>query len=72
MGAPPSEYALSLEVRETARQWNFDGYLAATLAPGACQNDLIAVAAFVGELERILHTVSEPTLVQIRIQWWRD
>jgi len=60
------------DVQGTARSWNFDSYIAATLAPRAAQSNLIAIAAFVGELERIIATVSEPTLAQIRIQWWRD
>lgn len=59
-------------MRHTARTWNFDGYLASTLAPGPVQRDVMAIAAFVGELERIRFTVSEPTLAQIRVQWWRD
>lgn len=63
---------LTNEVRQIARNWNFDSYLAATLAPTNVQGDLIALAAFVGDLERIRATVSEPALAQIRVQWWRD
>ena len=59
-------------MRQSARNWNFDAYLAATLAPKLIRHDLIAIAAFIGELERIRHVVSEPALAQIRIQWWRD
>lgn len=72
MADAPTDTRLSDDVRKTARTWNFDSYLAATLAPADVQNDLIALAAFVGELERICQTVSEPALMQIRVQWWRD
>lgn len=72
MEAAPAPSYLPQEVRDTARHWNFDAYLAATLAPFERQSDLIAIAAFVGELERISQTVTEPTLAQIRVQWWRD
>ncbi|MEL7544794.1 MAG: squalene/phytoene synthase family protein [Pseudomonadota bacterium] len=68
----PSAGTPTQEVRAIARSWNYDAFIAATLAPSAAQEELIALAAFVGDLERIVTTVQEPTLALIRIQWWRD
>ena len=67
-----SDAVTSDEVLQSARLWNFDTYLAATLAPRDVQRDVLALTAFVGELEHIRLSVSEPGLAQIRIQWWRD
>lgn len=60
------------EIQATARTWNYDAYLAATLAPRNVQPDLIVLAAFAGDIERIILTVSEPTVAAIRLQWWHD
>lgn len=49
-----------------------DHYLSALLAPRHARDDLIVLAAFLGETARIPHLVSEPTLGEIRLQWWRD
>lgn len=49
-----------------------DRYLAATLASRQIAPALAAIAAFAAELGRIAATVSEPTLGDIRLQWWRD
>jgi len=59
-------------VREAARRSEPDRYLAALLAPRAARADLIALAAFVGEVARIPLTGSEPMIGEIRLQWWRD
>jgi phytoene synthase len=59
-------------VREAARRSEPDRYLAALLAPRAARADLIALAAFVGEVARIPLTGSEPLIGEIRLQWWRD
>lgn len=63
---------LNEEVRLAARAWAPDDYLAALLAPEYVRADLVAIAAFLGDVERILATVSEPALAEIRLQWWRD
>lgn len=55
-----------------ARGHAFDFYLSALLAPRARRDDLIVLAAFEGELDRIAPSVSEPMLAEIRLQWWRD
>jgi 15-cis-phytoene synthase len=60
------------EVRLIARTWAPDHYLAALLAPPAVRADLIALAAFLGDVERIIATVSDPALAEIRLQWWRE
>lgn len=55
-----------------ARAYERDRYLTALLAPAAARPDLIALAAFAGEIARIPGYVSEPVLGEIRLQWWRD
>lgn len=70
-GAPAG--ALDVDVvRTAARAFERDRYLAALLAPSAVRGDLIALAAFAGELARIPAYVSEPMVGEIRLQWWRD
>ena len=63
---------LDAAVRDAARAGAPDRYLAALLAPRDVRADLIALAAFSAELEKIPLTVSEPHLGEIRIQWWSD
>ncbi|HMN37287.1 MAG TPA: squalene/phytoene synthase family protein [Hyphomicrobium sp.] len=59
-------------VRDSARTHEQDRYLAALLAPARSRRDLVALAAFTGEVKKISHVVSEPHLAEIRLQWWRD
>ena len=59
-------------VWDAARTHAFETYLAALLAPKDVRDDLVVLAAFLGEAARIPFLVSEPTLGDIRIQWWRD
>jgi 15-cis-phytoene synthase len=59
-------------VRNIARTGAPDRYLAALLAPRPAQNDLIALAAYAAEIEKIPQLVSDPHIGEIRIQWWRD
>ena len=59
-------------VRLSARSWERDRYLAALLGPRDVRSDLIALAAFSGEIARIPAFVSEPMMGEIRLQWWRD
>jgi len=59
-------------VRKAARSSEPDRYLAALLAPRAACADLIALAAFLGDIARIPLAVSEPMMGEIRLQWWRD
>lgn len=59
-------------VRIAARAFEFDRYLAALLAPRALRADLIALAAFAGEVARIPGYVTDPMIGEIRLQWWHD
>jgi phytoene synthase len=59
-------------VRLAARAHERDRYLSALLAPRAVRDDLIALAAFAGEIARIPAMVHEPMAGEIRLQWWRD
>ncbi len=60
------------EARAAARTHASDLYLSALLAPRSAQSALIGLAAFSGEIDRIVLTVSEPALAEIKLQWWRD
>jgi phytoene synthase len=60
------------EVRRVARQFDYNRYLAALLAPAPARDGLLAIAAFHGEISRIPVSVAEPTIAAIRLQWWRD
>lgn len=64
--------AVTDEMRQAARTVEPDRHLAALLSPRAVRHDLIALAAFVGELKRIPQIVSDPHLAEIRLAWWRD
>jgi phytoene synthase len=59
-------------VRLAARAHERDRYLSALLAPPAVRDDLVALAAFAGEIARIPAMVHEPMAGEIRLQWWRD
>jgi len=59
-------------VAEAARDGEPDRYLAALYAPEPARNIMIALAAFSADLTRIVATVREPLLAEIRLQWWRD
>jgi phytoene synthase len=69
----PEKSALNLDaVRASARANAPDRYTAALFAPAAVREDLIALAAFTGEIERISRAVSEAALGEIRVAWWRE
>ena len=59
-------------IREAARSNAPDFYLSALLAPRAARNDLVTFAAYLGDIARIPLVSREPTIGQIRLQWWRD
>jgi 15-cis-phytoene synthase len=59
-------------IREAARLYDPDRYICAVLAPRAVRDDLITLAAYLGDVRRIPLFVSEATLGEIRLQWWRD
>jgi phytoene synthase len=59
-------------VRQSARHNDQDRYLAALLAPRDVRDDLLALAAFAGEIARVPYAVKEPMMGEVRLQWWRD
>lgn len=59
-------------IRQAARAHEPDRYLAALLSPRAVRDDLIVLAAVVGEINRIPHLVADPNLAVIRLTWWRE
>ena len=59
-------------IRDVARATGRDRYLSALLAPRAARDDLITLAAFLGEVARIPRVVSDPRLGAIRLQWGAD
>jgi 15-cis-phytoene synthase len=60
------------EMRQTAKSYAPDAYVTALLAPRDRQRHMIALAAFIGDVERIVTTLSDPNIAEIRLQWWRD
>jgi phytoene synthase len=54
------------------REGDPDRYLATLFAPSSARDDLFAVYALNVELARIGERVSEPSLGEIKLQWWRD
>lgn len=70
--ASAPEPVLDELVRQAARSSEPDRYLSALLAPNAARADLIALAAFAGEVARISRLVNEPMMGEMRLQWWRD
>lgn len=60
------------EVIRAARDLAYDDYLAALLAPRDHQAGLLTLAALFGEIARIPLHVTDATLGEIRLQWWRD
>lgn len=68
-----SQTAAADAVVAAARAGEPDRYLAALLAPPAARADLLALAAFAGEVARVPYIAgSEPAIGEIRLQWWRD
>lgn len=59
-------------VYEAARTYERDRYLAALLAPADARDDLVTLAAYLGELQRIPLRAHDVTIGEIRFQWWRD
>src|SRR4051812_24518965 len=49
-----------------------DRYLADLFAPEKARRHLFALHAFNSEVARVRDTTTDPTLGEIRLQWWRD
>lgn len=60
------------EIRQLARTFQYDRYVAALLLPRRHREALIVLAAFAAELQRIPFAVTEPMMAAVRLQWWRD
>ncbi len=58
--------------RELVRQLDNDRYLAATLIREPQREHIWALYAFDAEIARVRSVVSEPSLGEIRFQWWLD
>jgi phytoene synthase len=57
---------------ELVRRVDYDRYLCGLFAPPERRAALFALIAFNHEIARVRETVSEPSLGQIRLQWWRE
>ena len=68
----PEADALPADLLDVARQFEFERYIAATLAPSPTRLALIALAAYAADLQRIAANATQPMLGEIRLQWWRD
>lgn len=66
--APPTLSACA----EAVRKHDNDRFLTALFAPAAAREDLFALYAFNHEVAKTREVVTEPTLGQIRLQWWRE
>lgn len=69
---PGEANAAADDVRQLARTYQYDRYVAALLLPRRHREALILLAAFAAELQRIPFAVGEPMMAAIRLQWWRD
>ena len=75
MGAsdpPPAADSGTQPVYDAARTFERDRYLSALLAPAETRDDLVTLAAYLGELQRIPLLANDVTIGEIRLQWWRD
>lgn len=60
------------DVMLLARTYAPDFYLSSLLVPRNQRPWLLALAAFLGDVHRIVTTIQEPAMAEIRLQWWRD
>lgn len=66
-GSNPAQYCLEL-----VRRTDHEHYLTNLLLPAALQTDSFAIRAFSSEISGVRDVVSERTLGQVRLQFWRD
>lgn len=57
---------------ETVRAGDRDAWLASLFWPEAARPHVHALLAFSLEITRVREAVTQPTLGEIRLQWWRD
>lgn len=60
------------QAAEVVRERDRDRYVADLFVPEALRRHLFAIHAFSAEVARVREVVSDPTLGEIRLQWWRD
>lgn len=60
------------EAQNTVRERDRDRFLADLFAPEVSRKHLLALHAFNAEIVRIPNLVSDPTLGEIRQEWWRE
>ncbi|MCC6736353.1 MAG: phytoene/squalene synthase family protein [Bauldia sp.] len=60
------------EAQKTVRERDRDRFLADLFAPVPARKHLFALHAFNAEIVRIQNLVSDPTLGEIRQEWWRE
>jgi len=78
-GEPVNETAAAMDeagraaiVADTVRRLDRDRYRAALFAPRPQRDHLLSLYAFNVELARVREEVSDSTLGQIRLEWWRE
>jgi len=59
-------------VADSVRRLDRDRYRAALFAPEPQRGHLLSLYAFNIELSRVREEVSDPTLGEIRLEWWRE
>jgi NADH dehydrogenase [ubiquinone] 1 alpha subcomplex assembly factor 6 len=59
-------------VAALVRRHDRDRFQTALFAPAACREALLALYAFNYEIARVREAVTQPTLGQIRLEWWRE
>jgi len=64
--------AVERGVARLVRRHDRDRFLTALFAPPERRGELLALYAFNHEVAKTREVVSEPTLGEIRLQWWRD
>lgn len=70
--AESSAAPLPSSVLESARTHARDRYLAALLAPREAREDMLVLAAYLGEVRRVPLLTQDAQIGEIRLQWWRD
>jgi phytoene synthase len=60
------------DISESVRRVDEDRWLASRFAPADVRGDLIALYALNYEVARTAEIVSQPTLGDIRLAWWRE
>ncbi len=68
---PPSAADLDT-VYAAAKATDPDRFASALLAPRQVRDDLVALAAFSGEVRKVASSVHEPHMGEVRLQWWRE